>query len=334
SRNILFQEIAKEYKYLWAELTEKDALLEDNKAYLVLQSTKPKSVLLFSQKNMFIEKALSSIEGLEIYKTNDVNISDDKYDLYIFDGTMPAQLPQSGNLFFINPEAGNPYLEVKEAIGGGKAELLRHDLNQHIDDYSFYIGKMKNIEKPYWADALMKTGQNIAAGAGVYEKRKIAYMAFDIHDSDFALNTAFPIFMYNISAYLTDMEEQGKPYYSSGETISLNFSNDIEEAVIENPKGDKTSMSKELLSYGFDNTGEVGIYKLSYKSSQSEGQRIFAVNFPREEAARAFEAQWEGERNFNNAGGYFSTGLNLRTSILTIVLLLLAAEWMVYINGN
>ncbi|MDD4834605.1 MAG: BatA and WFA domain-containing protein, partial [Lutispora sp.] len=42
SRNILFQEIAKEYKYLWAELTEKDALLEDNKAYLVLQSTKPK----------------------------------------------------------------------------------------------------------------------------------------------------------------------------------------------------------------------------------------------------------------------------------------------------
>lgn len=334
SKNVIFEGIKKGYGYLWAELTEKDALQEDNKAYLVLQNTEPKRVLLFFQKNIFVEKALSSIEGLEVYKTDDVSVSDDSYDLYIFDGMMPAKLPQRGSLFFINPGADNSYFEMGETIGAGRAEILNHNINQHINSSGFYIGRMKSVKKPYWADALISAGQNTAAGAGVFEGRKIAYTAFDMHDSDFPLNSAFPIFMYNMAAYLTDMEERGRGFYYSGETIPLDFTGDIEEAVIESPEGRRESISKELLSYGFNSTGEVGIYKLSYKNNEDEKERIFAVNFPAEEAVRAFDAEWKGEKNEGGAKEYYFAGTNLRTQIIIFVLILLAAEWMVYIRGN
>ncbi len=334
SRNIMFEGIDTGYKYLWAELTEEDALLEDNRAYLVLQSEESKKVLLFSEGNIFIEKALSSIEGLEVYKTDDINVSDDDYDLYIFDGMMPSSLPQKGSLFFINPGGNNPYFKAGETTAGGRAEILSHGLNQHADGYSFYIGKMRDIEKPYWADALIKAGQNTAAGAGIFEGRRIGYTAFDIHDSDFALNTAFPIFMYNMAAYLTDMEQQGKPYYCSGETIPLDFAGGAEEAAMENPRGLKASLNKGLLSYGYDDTRDTGIYKLSYNKGEDSGDKIFAVNFPGEEAANAFKESWEGDKKPGDAGGNLLSGLNLRSLIIIFVLLLLAGEWMVYIRGN
>jgi len=334
SSSILFENIDRGYKYLWAELTEEDALQEDNRAFLVPESTEPKSVLLFSEKNIFLEKALSSIEGLEVYKTDDVDITAEGYDLYIFDGITPTKLPDDGSLFFINPDEDNPYFKPGETIEGGRADVISHDLSKNIDGFSFYIGKMRTLEKPYWADALIQVGKNTVAGAGIYGGKKIAYTAFDIHDSDFPLDASFPIFMYNMAAYLTDMEEQGKSYYFSGETIPLNFVSHIQEAVMENPDGNETSISEELLDYGYDNTNSIGIYKLSYKKDENAGERVFAVNFPREEGINAFQGQWEGERKEGNRRGYSLMGLNLQAPIIIFVLLLLAAEWMVYIRGN
>jgi len=334
SSNVLFENIDTGYRYLSAELTEEDDLPEDNVAYLVPESIEPKSVLLFSNKNIFIEKALSSIEGLEVYKTDDINIAAGGYDLYIFDGIMPAKLPDDGSLFFVNPGEGNPYFKSEGTIEGGRADILEHDLNENVEGYSFYIGKMKAIEKPYWTDTLIKVGNNTAAGAGVYEGRKIAYTAFDIHDSDFPLDVSFPIFMYNMAAYLTDMEEQGRSSYFSGETIPLNFISGIQEAMMVNPDGKVTHIEAELLNYGYRDTDSIGIYRLSYKKDQDKMERIFAVNFPREEGINAFQGQWEGERNEVSGRGYSLVGINLQAPIIIFVLLLLAAEWVVYIRGN
>jgi len=334
SSNVIFEGIDAGYKYLWAELTEDDALQEDNRAFLVTESTEPKSVLLFSKKNIFIERALSSIKNLEVYKTDDVNIAADGYDLYIFDGIMPAKLPDDGSLFFINPDMINPYFKSGAVIEGGRADIISHVLNRNIDGFSFYVGKMRNLDKPYWADALINVGSKTAAGAGVYDGRKIAYLTFDIHDSDFPLDASFPIFMYNMTSYLTDMEEQGKSFYFSGETIPLNFMSNIQEAVMEDPDGNKESISEELLDYGYDNTNSTGIYKLSYKKDGNAGERVFAVNFPTHELKNAFQGQWEGQRETGVGRGFTLMGMNLQVPILIFVLLLLAAEWMVYIRGN
>jgi len=333
SSSLLFDGIRRGYRYIWAELTEEDALQEDNRAYLVLNSTEKKSVLLFSKKNVFVEKALSSIEGLEVYKTDDVSIRPEGYDLYIFDGITPTSFPNDGSLFFINPDESNPYFKSGKTIEGGRADMLNHDLNRNIDGFSFYISKIKNMERPYWADALIQVGNNTVAGAGIYGGKKIAYMAFDIHDRDFPLDASFPIFMYNMATYLTDMEEQGKNFYFSGETIPLNFISSIQGTEMEHPDGKKTSISEDLLDYGYSDTNSIGIYKLSYKKDDNAGEKIFAVNFPPEEGNKAFQGQWEGEKETGNGRGYTLMGMNLQIPIIIFVLLLLAAEWMVYIRG-
>lgn len=331
SQNLYFHGIEKDYEYLWAELSEEDMLMEDNKAYLVLKTTKPKKALMVSKGNIFIEKALSSIEGFELYKTDSLEIKDNTYDLYIFDGGSPNQMPKNGSFLFINPDLTNAFIKVGATTDGGMAYFEKHSLNKYMEDNRFFVNKMKDIDKPYWADSLIILGDNTAAAAGILQGRKIAYISFDIHESDFPLNSAFPIFMYNISSYLVDLETRGKGFYQSGENIDIGFIPDIQDAVMIAPSGQEESISEYMISYGFDSTGDTGIYRLSYKKDDALVDRIFAVNFPGEESKNAFK-EWTAEKSNVGTGQNYMTGLDIRMPLIVIVLMILLAEWVVYVR--
>ena len=74
--------------------------------FKIIENEKSKKVLLVTEKNVFLEKALNTIENIELYKTNDIsNITDEKYDLYIFDNVTPESIPSSGNVLFVNPDS-------------------------------------------------------------------------------------------------------------------------------------------------------------------------------------------------------------------------------------
>lgn len=331
SQNIYFEGIKKNYEFLWAELSEEDMLMEDNKAYLALQNAKPKKVLLVSKGNIFVEKALSSIEGFELYKTDSFEIKDNSYDLYVFDGGSPGSMPKTGSILFINPDSANQIFNVSPAVDGGMAYFEKHLLNKYMGDKGFFINRIKKVDKPYWADNLINCGNNTAAGAGIFQGRKIAYISFDIHESDFPLNPEFPIFMYNVSSYLGDLEARGKGFYQSGENIDIGFAPDILEAVMTTPSGGQESISQSMLSYEFNNTRETGIYRLSYKKDDGMVNRIFAVNFPMEESKNAFK-EWTAEKNNKAAGQNYMTGMDMRVPLMVVVFMVLLAEWVVYIR--
>lgn len=333
SQNIYFEGIKKDYEFLCAEISEEDMLMEDNKAYLVFQNAKPKKVLLVSKGNIFVEKALSSIEGFELYKTDSFEIKDNTYDLYVFDGGSPSLMPKTGSILFINPDSDNSFLSVGAAGDGGMANFEKHSLNKYMGDKGFFINKIKKVDKPYWADNLINCGNNTAAGAGIFQGRKIAYISFDIHESDFPLNPEFPVFIYNISSYLGDLGTRGKGFYQSGENIDIGFAPDILEAVMTRPSGGQENISQSMISYGFNNTGETGIYRFSYKKDDALVDRIFAVNFPMEESKNAFK-EWTAEKNHIIAGQNYMTGVDIRIPLMVVVLMVLLAEWVVYIRGN
>lgn len=180
---------------------------------------------------------------------------------------------------------------------------------------------------------MINCGNNTAAGAGIFQGRKIAYISFDIHESDFPLNPEFPVFIYNISSYLGDLGTRGKGFYQSGENIDIGFAPDILEAVMTRPSGGQENISQSMISYGFNNTGETGIYRFSYKKDDALVDRIFAVNFPMEESKNAFK-EWTAEKNHIIAGQNYMTGVDIRIPLMVVVLMVLLAEWVVYIRGN
>ena len=116
--------------YIKGELSKKDLIIDDNVYYDAIENEKSKKVLLVTEKNVFLEKALNTIENIELYKTNDIsNITDEKYDLYIFDDVTPESIPSSGNVLFVNPDSNEFFsVEDKNKVGEAVGQKI-HYLN-------------------------------------------------------------------------------------------------------------------------------------------------------------------------------------------------------------
>ncbi len=330
--NLYFEGIPAAAPYLWAELTEKDDLEEDNQIYGVVKLTKPRKVLLVSDSNVFIEKALSQVKGLELYKTNPGEEPDKGYDLYIFDSVTTVELPESGSILLIAPGAGNGIVEIGGELQGGPGDMLKHPLTKYMDNASFTVAKLKSMEAPFWSEVLMEVDGDPAVVSGEYKGRKTAAIAFDLHDSDFVLTTEYPIFMYNLVSYLAGMETEDRASYVCGDSIDLNPSPEAEEVTVKAPGGESYRQELTYPMLPFDSTGQLGVYELRQNIGELERISSFAVNFPVESESVSYAEPVQEARNTSEAVAG-QGGTRLQEWLIGLLLLVAAAEWVVYMRG-
>lgn len=336
TRTVYFEDISTDARYLWAELTEKDDLEQDNQVYGVVRNTKPGKVLLIASSNVFIEKALSNINGLELYKTNPGEAVEAGYDLYIFDSAVPDELPGSGSVLLINPPSGNGIVEVGGSLQGGAAAVEKHTITKYMENADFTVSKLKDMEAPVWSDVLISVGGKAAAVSGEYKGRKTAVIGFDMHDSDFALTTEYPIFIYNLAAYLTGMDTERNASYVCGDSIALNPDPEVTEAAVKDPAGDVHRLELTYPMLPFDRTGQFGIYELIQKADETEKVASFAVNFPVDsESSNNIRIASEEQKAAETPGGVSAAagGTGLQEWLLGLLLLVAAVEWVVYTRG-
>jgi len=105
-----------------------DSLPLDNTAFAVFQSSASRRVLLVSKGNLFLEQLLASLPGIQPFRAlpatdGTIQMPNDPFDLYIFDGILPPELPNA-NLLFINPSS-NPFRIQEYASDGTRAHRLR-----------------------------------------------------------------------------------------------------------------------------------------------------------------------------------------------------------------
>lgn len=322
--SVYFGGISTDASYIWAELTEKDDLIEDNQVYGVLNFTKPRKVLLISTGNVFIERALSNIEGLELYKTNPDEHIDEGYDLYILDSAMSSVLPESGSVLMINPTGAE--------LQGGIADIIMHPITKYMENANFTVSKLKDMEVPFWADILIKVGENAAAISGEYNGRRMSVIGFDLHDSDFALTTEYPIFMYNLAAYLVGIDTEGKASYVCGDSIDLNPNPEVTDAVVKSPEGIEYKLELTYPMLPFDNTGQYGVYELTQRIDDTEKVSSFAVNFPTESESVNNKPEVDIAEEASEAGNV-PGGTRLQEWVLGLLLVAATVEWVVYIRG-
>jgi hypothetical protein len=122
-------------------------------------------------------------------------------------------------------------------LEGGIADIAAHPLTKYMEDASFAVSKYKKMEGPFWADVLITLDGTAAVISGEYRGRKTAVIGFDLHDSDFDLTTEYPIFMFNLAAYLVGIDLKGKTSYVCGDAIDLNPNPEAAEAVVKTPEG-------------------------------------------------------------------------------------------------
>lgn len=324
---------AKEYVAFKAEINEEDGLASDNSRWCSHEDIKENKVLLLSKSNVFIEKALGNLPGIELERSDDLGVlkNSPDYDLYIFDGIIPDEFPKTGSCLLINTEMDS-VVESSASEKGCILEIEESDVTSFIEDGKIGVNKTKIFDVPTWGDSFLKGNKGSAGFCGNYEGRKIAAIGFDLHQSDFCLQVEFPILMSNLSDYLLGGGIVDSDYFTVGDSIMLHGNSKGEDINIITPSG-KTKGIEAINGVGsYFEVDEMGIYSVSQKNNDQLVEQNFASVFPCETES------WVEPADNMFANGSVSevdvrTGmLEIRNYILIVLLLLLMAEWVVYIK--
>jgi hypothetical protein len=226
---------------LRVSLDHPDALAIDNEAFAILQPIRPAVVWLVSAKGsaFFFEHALASMAPL-VKPEESLTVLPEQYeaaaasvnavgstlkhpDLVIFNGWVPAKLPETGRIAIINAcpmefgkSAGDPLTTPQLHI-----DPRPHPIMQHISLQGSRLAKANRLTLTQPARVLAYSADNDPLIFLVEQpNREVLVLAFDVLDSDLPFRNAFPLLLRNTVSF---MHEEGqswlRPTYSMGDTI-------------------------------------------------------------------------------------------------------------------
>ena len=326
---------------LMAELNRKDDLMEDNCSYEVIKTGEEEAkVLLVTEQNVYLEKAMAQIPNVKVTKTNEIRkineFENENYDLYIFDGMVPdgdlITLPKQGNILIFDGYY-EPYFTGKRFTEGLRVSAEQNSVMKYIENANFGVGRGYIYEVPDFADSFLTTSEGSIGFIGLHDTQTIAAMGFDVHDSDLPLLVEFPILIHNLlnETIITGMVSSTK--LDCGDSVRISSKLDGEDVVVRYPDA-----TESLLLTGsaiFDSTYQVGVYHVSQKFTGGELSADFAVNFPNEESENVISdaTAVDGDED-KQESNTVSAPLNLRNWILLFVLIALVIEWIVYVKRS
>ncbi len=337
--------------YLMAEINSKDMLAGDNMVYDILNGEGDEKILLVAGKNTFLEKGLKVSGNRTVDKVlpKDLQAADTKeYSLVVYDGIIPDSIPEDANIIFINP----PVSKIKN-IGDKKVKeedkwkqdifiyankskssivkILNGNVTNYLDGYSFGCLNVTGFKTPKWAKSFFETDDKFSTGyLGNYNGRMVAVTGFDLHNTDFPLQTEFPIFMYNLLRETMSARIADKTIYNAGEAVSIQRKGKAEKAIVTRPGGGKETYSLDEGTAVFTDTLKAGLYNI-----KEGGDNVyFTVSFPEDESDVLKETVITSDNKATaNKAGKLNGVVSKRMvviPVLVLLLILLMAEWMVY----
>ena len=332
-----------------------DDLKVDNVAYAILHKAERLKVLLIrEERNRYLEKALLTNPNVQLrqLKPNQY-LGTTSDDITIFYNTIPKEIPE-GNVIFINPKSGLPFMPV--AIEKGPTSVVsqneNHPVMRFVDLTNLEVRIGLESELPDWGIPLVETTapKESEDSIGVPRTSPLMWLgeqlnrkgivfsfdAFDLKTSKFALSYACPILMANclnwlgpaFRAIVPGNVKTGMPV-----TINLSYPEEIEQITINSPDGNifHLDVSKNLSgkdSLVFTNTAMTGIYEV-FADDRLMGK--FAVNLLNEQESNIMpQTPEQHEEGKTSATTLTITYKELWRRFMLFGLLILAAEWWVY----
>lgn len=327
-------EKTKKFTLLRAELNDADALEADNTAWCVLAEEHTNRVLLLSKSNLFIEKAIENLVGMEVYRTDEKEVvnGENLYDLYIFDGIVPEQLPEQGSFLFVNCSDEN-YFSKEQQKKNTRLTLGTSDVTDYIAGTEIGVNTVQTYQLPTWGTGFLTTDNGDTAGFyGVYDGHRIAVLGFDLHDTDFGLCAEFPVLISGLCDYLLSGSLTEKNAYTAGDSILLHGSTRGSDLTLVLPDGEEQILSASEAYGSYVEVAMPGIYKVSQELEDTTQQQQFSVAFP-----TSLESDVDSAENMTTQGTATAISSHrgvreLRNVLLIVLLLLLIVEWAVYVR--
>ena len=274
--DVVFEGVPEQTKMLEVRISPQDALPIDDVRYLGVGKAQTQKVLLVTKGNVFLEKALSLLEQVDFYKTEETQTSG--YGLYIFDGVMPEVLPTDGHLLFINPPKNDLFAvgaeqNFSQMVRGADGTGL-----ENVKDISFALQKGTPLSAN-WGKALLQAEGKSLGLFGEANGRKIAALGFDLHNSDFPLQTTFPVMWYRLMEWYFPEQTAGVSQSAAGQAVSFALKPDTQKAVVEIAEGKEIAILPPIPARTLTETSQTGWYLL--KETDAKGNTTttpFGVN--------------------------------------------------------
>ncbi|HEY8168143.1 MAG TPA: BatA and WFA domain-containing protein [Candidatus Limnocylindrales bacterium] len=185
-----------------------DQLAADDAAWAIVPSDRLQRILLVGPGNVYLQNALSLLPNVELYGATAEEYATttglEQFDLIVFDGVLPAELPDKPVLAIAPPRTSvlgtvSGTLE-QPAIGRVAPD---EPLLRDVDLTRIHVAEAQRMELPAWARTVLPGPSSAPLlYSGLRDGLATAVLAFDVRQSDLPLQVAWPILVANLSGEL------------------------------------------------------------------------------------------------------------------------------------
>jgi hypothetical protein len=320
-----------------------DDLKNDNIAYAMLEPRSAIRVLLISEGNLFLERALNVDPDVELFRTTPGAYATAKtgsdYDVVVCDGVAPKGLPATNQLLF------NTFTNMAPVTKGGITQSpsvadwdRKHPVARFAPWNDIRMAQAQAVQLKPWGQALVEAERTPLIVAGERGGQRVVWCGFDLRETDLPLRVAFPIFITNSLQWLTAPRgaastQDGAPL-RAGQTVSLNVPSGTKEINVTAPDGSQQRVPVQATPVLFGGADRIGVYTASV-GGKDGWKKTFAVsllNSSESNLAPRDALKVSGGKTVQGEAGARSNR-ELWGYIALAALLLLTVEWWIYHRG-
>lgn len=322
-----------------------DGLAEDNQLWSVpFAADKARAMLVSPNGNRFLHQVLKIGSRLQVEKLNqEPKTLDEPANLWVFDGIVPDRLPQ-GNILLIAPGRSTdwlPYRGEKKVAGSVEIAEKDHPLLRYADWSEVHVATTADLAEIPGMKGLVRAGEDALVLAGTIDGRRVVILAFDLHQSDFPLRPAFPIFMQNAIAWLSPVQYLPIATGYPGEPLQIPLTLGAAKRSIALPDGSTQQINAEGSSFLYRIPHQVGSYQLTEYQGEQKLTRYFSVRMREAEsniAPQKMVIPTAGEEASDRETEQLAVeGINgykdVTFWLVLLALMIVFAEWRVYQRG-
>ncbi|MGI9149242.1 MAG: VWA domain-containing protein [Chloroflexota bacterium] len=275
---------------LEAQLDQPDSLALDNAAWVVVGGDRPTRVLLVSDGNVFVERALGLRSNTQVTRVSpgDYAPRAQAFDLIVLDGFVPPVLPTGSSVLLLHPPVDNGFVSSSavdvpiSSLGAARAD---DPLLGDVSLSAVHVGRARHLEAPGWADIVLTSPETPLLLVGEQSGRRVGVLGFDVHQSDLPLQPGFPVLMQHLLDWLVPAGSTATPVVQVGESVSIAPLPEATSVEVISPDGRQVQLAPPLPSPPFSGTDVPGLYQVVQRDAVGrETRSFFAANFfnPRE----------------------------------------------------
>ena len=259
---------------LEVRLPAPDSLSLDNRAWALAGGQQRSRILLVSEGNPFLLKALGLIPGAAVTTVAPKEYSGGDYDLFVFDRVKPPETAP-GRMLLIDPPG-----PAEERFVGAILPRQGDALLKYVASGEVHI-RQAHVHTPGAGARILWEGETEKGSIPLLwtEGNDRAVFGFALQESDLPLRIAFPILMQNLAGWLLPPAPVDDPQVQPGESVALRPWPTATKLTVALPDGGSQSWEVTPgMNPPFLEATLPGLYQVSQQVGGTARESRFAVN--------------------------------------------------------